>query len=117
MSIPLDQLPSLCSIHRPFGTSEAIETDLACRIAPDLIGRATDGYGALQWTHRLIIDEGVDLRDNCDRLDGVNLLVFHDGDEVRIPPLTGERYVVVWVEVVALDTPQEFQRAYLMRHR
>ena len=36
-------------------------------------------------------------------------------EEVRIPSGGSTKFVVVWVEVKHLGTPQEFKRAYLVR--
>jgi hypothetical protein len=77
------------------------------------MARGTNRSG-LVWTHVLNVQPDVDIRDGCTRSAGSDAIVFGDGDEVRGPD--GARYVVVWVETVALGTTLEHRRAYLLRH-
>jgi hypothetical protein len=117
MAIPPDLVPTACDIFRPFGAGAATYSNVACRLVPDLPrGRAPESSG-LAWTHQLIVDSAVDIRDGCTRAAGANAITFADGDEVRVPTgAASPRFVVVWVEKVDVGTNREFKRAYLMRH-
>ena len=98
-------------VHRPFGSGTPLNAGIAGRLVADSAGLSTTH--ALQWTHRLELSAGADIRDACSRAAGSNALTYADGDEVRIDDV---RYVVVWVERVNQGTMHERTRAYLMRH-
>ena len=117
MSIPTDLLPTTCDIYRPFGAGAATFANVRCRLVADFArGRASAGAGP-DWTHYLVVNPDVDVRDGCSRLSGAYSLAYSDGDEVRVPAgAAGPRFVVVWVEAVDAGTPREFKRAYLIRH-
>jgi hypothetical protein len=117
MPIPASLLTTTCDIYRPFGAASPTYTGIACRLTATLArGRAIDPKTSLMWTHTLDVQDSVDLRDGCTRLADANAITFADGDEVRVPSGTANRYVVVWVEVVGMGTPRQHQRAYLLRH-
>jgi hypothetical protein len=77
------------------------------------MARGTNRLGLI-WTHVLEVQPDVDIRDGCTRTAGSNAVVFGDGDEIR--DAEGVRYVVVWVESVAVGTPLEYRRVFLLRH-
>ena len=119
MAIPSSMLPTTCDIYRPFGAASPTTSGVACRLVPNLPrgrGSAT-GASYLMWSHYLVVDSSVDIRDGCTRMAGVDAITYADGDEVRVPSGgSSTRYVVVWVEMVNRGTAQQFKRAYLLRH-
>lgn len=117
MSIPTTLLTTTCDIYRPFG-GVLVASSVPCRLVPELQrGRGSHaGSNYLVWTHRLDVEDTVDVRDGCGRTAGLDFVVYGDGDEVRVPGGAGTtRYVVVWVEMVNRGTAVQFKRAYLLR--
>jgi hypothetical protein len=109
MSLPTLPLNHVCDVYRPFGAGSATATSVPCRLAPDLavgVGKRTDS--SLVWTHTLDLPMDADVRDGCSRTTGNNAIDFADGDEIRSP--NGDRFVVVWVEIVGAGTPMEHPR-------
>jgi hypothetical protein len=93
-----------------------IASGIPCRLVGDLrAGRSRTPQG-LTWSHMLLVEDHVDIRDGCSRTAGNNQITYGDGDEIRIPDATGTRYVVVWVEWVNRGLPASFKRVYLLRH-
>jgi hypothetical protein len=116
MTIPPDLVPSTCDIYRPFGAGAPTYTNVPCRLVADF-PRSRAAGTVPEWTHYLVVDIGVDVKDGCTRAAGSSGLTYADGDEVRVPGGAGTpRFVVVWVETVDAGTPREFKRAYLVRH-
>jgi hypothetical protein len=116
MSVASFFLPTTCDIRRPFGSASPIASGIPCRLTSDF-RNSRHAEDVPDWTHYLILDSSVDVRDGVTRLAGSNALTYVDGDEVRIPSgSTSPRYVVVWVEVANLGTPNEYKRVFLMRH-
>jgi hypothetical protein len=115
MSLPKSTLTTTCDIYRPFGAGSPSSSNVPCRLVPSL---STDGPIADQaWTHLLMVDPEVDLRDGNSRTAGQNRLIYADGDEVRVPSgAASPRFVVVWIESIEPETPREFKKAYLLRH-
>jgi hypothetical protein len=114
MAIPAGFLTTTCDIYRPFGAASPTTMVVPCRLSPaPMAGVKPDG---LSWSHTLDLQPGTDIRDGTTRTAGTAALSYTEGDEVRVPSGGLTRYVVVWVEVVARDTPQQFLRAYLLRH-
>jgi hypothetical protein len=107
-----DLLTMTCAVYRPFGAGTPTATGVACRLVPSL-ERGQRTTHQLQWTHVLELAADAEVRDGITRSGGN--LVYADGDEVRVPDATGERFVVVWVEVYDAGLPSERQRAYLLR--
>lgn len=66
------------------------------------------------WELCLACDPSVDVRDGV--LRSGSILVYGDGDEVRIPDCCGTRYVVVWVAMEAFGTERKWKLVYLLRH-
>ena len=79
------------------------------------VGTGKPTAASLVWTDILDLPMDADIRDGCSRTAGNNAIDFADGDEIRSP--NGDRFVVVWVEIVGAGTPMEHQRAYLLRHQ
>lgn len=107
-------------IRRAFGAGSATTSGLDCRLIGDFVGGRL-AADVPDWTHVLICESTVDLRDGCSRVIGSNALTYADGDEVRVPSgASSPRFVVVWCETVnkGLSGPDlyEYKRAYLMRH-
>lgn len=116
MAISTTLLPTTCDVFRPFGAATPTTSNIPCRLVADF-NRSRQSSDALDWTHYLILNPDVDIRDGCSRLTGSNALTYADGDEVRIPTGTSApRFVVVWVEKVETGSPREFKRVFLMRH-
>lgn len=114
MPLPPGLLTTTCDIHRPFDNASPTETGVPCRLSP--VSGSRIGPDGTAWTHALDLQPGTDVRDGSSRTTGSAAVVFGEGDEVRVPSGGSTRYVVVWVEVVARDTPRQFTRAYLLRH-
>jgi hypothetical protein len=115
MAIPTQVLTTACDVYRPFGAGAPTSSNVPCQLVADFPrGRAAAGSPA--WTHLLVLDVSVDVRDGCTRAAGAADLAYADGDEVRVPAGSATRYVVVWVETVDAGSPREFKRAYLLRH-
>lgn len=110
--LPTSALPTTCDIYRPFGDATPLATGVACAILPSHRPDAS----ITTWTHALMVQPGVDIRDGGTRTADSDAIDYADGDEVRVPSGGSTRYVVVWVETVARGTPRQFQRAYLLRH-
>ncbi len=117
MPLPLFVLPLTCSVYRPFGAGTPTATNIPCRLVADLSRGRSASAGLPIWSHYLILDESIDIRDGCSRSAGANAITYADGDEVRIPDAGGSRFVVVWVEWVNRGTPKAFKRVYLLRHQ
>jgi hypothetical protein len=111
---------STFEIRRPFGAGSATTSGLNCT----LIGEFEPSRKAADipsWTHVLICESTVDLRDGCSRVGGSNAITHTDGDEVRIPSgASSPRFVVVWCETVNKGETgpdlYEYKRVFLMRH-
>jgi hypothetical protein len=71
---------------------------------------------ALWWSQYIDVDDSVDIRDNVSRTTGQDALIFADGDEVRIPSGSNNRYVVVFVTELAKGLANQYKRAFLLRH-
>jgi hypothetical protein len=113
MPLPPGLLTTTCDIYRPFGDASPTYTAVPCRLgtAP-MAGIKPEG---LAWSHTLDLQPGTDLRDAASRTAAKAEIAYGDGDEVRVPSGGSTRYVVVWVEVVARGTPQQYLRASLLR--
>jgi len=116
MSVPAALCPTTCDIYRPLAAGSPLATGVVCQLVCELTAGRPAGAGGLQWSHYLVVNPSVDLRDGCTRAAGANALTYADGDGVVIPSGAGNtRYVVVWVETVQRGTPGEHKRAYLLR--
>lgn len=117
MSIDPELLTTTCSIFRPFGNSTPLETDVACRLIPDVpCGRGSGLSGALAWTHYMDCQPDTDVIDQLTRSIGSNALNYADGDEVQIPSSSPEgSFVVVMVTRVNAGSAEEFTRVFMMR--
>ena len=62
------------------------------------------------WTHVLLVDKAVDVRDAY-----TGSLVFTAGSDIYVPDQTGTRFRVVFVERIGIGTAQEHKRVYLDR--
>ena len=114
MPLPTGLLTTTCDVYRPFGAGSPTLSSVPCRLSPaPMAGVKPAG---LTWSHTLDLQPGVDIRDASTRSAGAAVINYAEGDEVRVPSGGSTRYVVVWVEVVARGTPQQFLRAYLLRH-
>lgn len=90
-------------------------TNNACRLVEQLdVGRPPVA-GALLWSHYIDLASAVDIRDGLTRTAGSDSLTYADGDEVRIPTGTTNKYVVVAVVSMNLGDVGQYKRAYLLR--
>jgi hypothetical protein len=114
MNLPSNLLPTTCDLYRPYTAASPTTSGIACQLVSDLSGgRAPAG---LVWTHYLLVNADVDVRDGCTRAAGADAVTYADGDGVRIPTGAGTtRYVVVWVEVLQRGGANEHKRVYLIR--
>jgi hypothetical protein len=71
---------------------------------------------ALWWSQYIDVDDSVDIRDAVTRTAGQDFLNFADGDELRIPSGSNNRYVVVFVTELAKGLANQYKRAFLLRH-
>jgi hypothetical protein len=102
-----------CEIRRPFGgsvTTPSVSGLLMPRISGERVGGSPP---PLYYTHVLMLDASVDIRDGCTRVTNSSQIAFGMGDEVRIPAGAnyGSRYAVVWVERLSAG----IKRVYLCR--
>jgi hypothetical protein len=116
MTLPAGLLSTTCDIYRPFGATQPLVTGVPCQLVSDLEQGRPRGNGGLLWTHYLLVEPSVDLRDGCSRTAGTNAVTYADGDKVLVPAgSSNTRYVVVWVEYVQRGHAKEYKRAYLLR--
>lgn len=66
--------------------------------------------GTLTWTHLLLVDASVDIRDAY-----VGNSTLSTQDTVYIPDGTGTPYLVVFIEIVNVGAADAYQRCYLDR--
>src|SRR5437867_4154710 len=116
MSLPSNLLPTTCDLYRPYTAASPTTSNIPCQLVCDLAGGRPRGSGNLLWTHYMLVNSDVDIRDGCTRAAGADALTYADGDGLRIPSGAGNtRYVVVWVECVQRGGSNEHKRAYLIR--
>src|SRR5438552_5106419 len=102
MSLPAALLSTTCDIYRPFGAASPTFSNVPCHLAADFSNGRAPSTNALMWSHYLLVDAGVDLRDGCSRNLAAKEESFADGDMVVVPSGAGNTsYVVVWVEYVS----------------
>lgn len=101
-----------CEIRRPFGGSVVATVNgiLTPRISGQRIGGSPP---PIYYTHYVLLDASVDIRDGCTRVSNTSQLAFGMGDEVRIPAGAGygSKYAVVYVERLSSTS----KRVYLCR--
>lgn len=116
MPLPDSFFTTTCAIYRPFAAATPTTSDIRCRLVADF-ARSRNSQLTPMWTHYLLVNPSVDIRDAISRPVGSNSLTYADGDEVRIPSGSSTpRFVVVWVEVVDAGTNLEHKRVFLIRH-
>ncbi len=106
-----------CDIKNGWGGADRA-TGVLCKHEPRVAeGRLHGAPGTVVlFSDEIDLDPSVDIRDGWTRTAGSNALTYADGDEVRVPSGSSNKYVVVWVEIVNRGTPQALKRAYLLRH-
>jgi hypothetical protein len=118
MALPAALLTTTCDVYRPFGAASPTLTNVPCHLAAVFGEGQPRSANALWWTHYLLVDAGVDVRDGCARSAGADAVTYADGDQVVVPAGADHTsYVVVWVEVVARGQAGEYKRVYLLRHQ
>jgi hypothetical protein len=116
MSLPSSLLTTTCDIYRPLGAPSPTVSGVPCQLVPAFAQGQPVGPTALIWTHYLLVNPGVDIRDGCTRGAGLDSISYADGDGVVIPGGAGNtRYAVVWVEYVYRGQANEHKRVYLIR--
>jgi hypothetical protein len=116
MAVPLAS-NTTCDIYRngvmpPFSPPSV--AGVPCYLKPDWRGGQEAGdrpaSGALTWTHIMLVDAGVDVRDSY-----VGQENQAAQDTVYIPDQNGTRFLVVFVERVQRGSGHEHKRVYLDR--
>ena len=116
MSLPVPP-NTTCDIYRA-GTSPPLSSPavagVPCYLKSDWRGGQEAGdrtnSDADTWTHVMLIDVGVDIRDGYTGLQNQS-----QQDSVYIPDQNGTRFHVVFIEFVQRGTPNEHKRVYLDR--
>lgn len=109
-------------IRRAFGSGTVTTSGLDCTWRSDFSRSRQRQAGAqVFWTHIMVCEASVDIRDGSTRGAGGTIYSYADGDEVRIPSgASSPRFVVAWVETVnkGASGPDlyEYKRVYLHRH-
>lgn len=120
--MPLPQTPNTtCDIYRSTSPPPPAAPDVAavpCVLLPDFAGchRAMgEGGGAsgneLRWTHVLLVDVSVDIRDAYTGADDVGTTLDH----VYVPDKDGTKFDVIFVERLGYTGDSDHKRAYLRR--
>ena len=117
MSLPLQLLTTTCDIYRgnpPPGGATPAATNVPCQLVPDYAhGALVPANSARGWTHYLVLDTTVDLRDS---FPGMNIpWAFGNTDTVHIPSGSSTAYAVVFVELSGKGGANEHKLAYLDR--
>lgn len=116
MSLPTSLLNTTCDLYRPLTSFVPTVSGIPCQLVADLAGGRPPVAGALQWTHYLLVNATVDVRDGGTRAAGADAITYADGDGIMVPSgASNTRYVVVWVEYVQRGQPGEHKRVYLLR--
>jgi hypothetical protein len=115
MPLPAALLTTTCDIYRgnpPSGGPAT--TNVPCQLVADYARGAQVLNNALRsWTHYLVLDSSVDVRDS---FAGVNQpWNYPASDTVKIPSGGTTAYAVVLVEVCGKGTAIEHKRVYLDR--
>ena len=108
-------LTTTCDIYRNNPpTGGAVATNVSCQLVPDYAGGAPIAGTPLRpWTHYLVIDTSVDIRDS---FPGIGLAWnYGAADTIHIPSGGSTAYVVVFVEVRGKGAAEEHKRVYLDR--
>ena len=111
----LPQSPNTtCDIYRVATTPPAAPAvaGVPCVLRPDFREGQRASTIARVWTHLLLIDPAVDLRDYYTGASGTA-----EQDSVYIPDQAGTRYRVVFIERVGLGSAGDHKRVYLDRQQ
>lgn len=94
MALPDAFLSTTCDLYRPFGSATPIAAGVACRLVADY-SRSRMSTLAPMWTHYLLVNPGVDIRDAVAR--GVGSATPHpaelifSGNGLKTPVVTNSR--------------------------
>lgn len=117
MPLPTEFLTTTCSVYRgnpPPGGSSPAATNVPCQLVADFAaGARTMGSAQRNWTHYLLVNEDVDVRDSY--AGHGQAWPAADADSVFVPSGGTTRYAVVFVEVRGKGTAGEHKRVYLDR--
>ena len=114
MSLPTALLPQTCDIYRA-GAATAAATDVPCQLVPDFErGRQRFAGEANAYTHYLILDAAVEVRDGSAGVASNNPA---NADTVKVPGggAVAVSYTVVYVEYHNRGGAGEHKRVYLNR--
>ncbi|MEZ6143294.1 MAG: hypothetical protein R3B84_22230 [Zavarzinella sp.] len=117
ISIPLPGafLGLQCDIVRPLGSGTIVASSVPCQVTADFAGGRRSASEP-RWTHVMMLNSDVDIRDGCTRTANEGDITFADGDEVRLPSgTTDDQFAVVWVEKVHQGTSRTYQRVFMLR--
>jgi len=115
MSLPSSMLAQTCDIFRA-GAGSAAATNVPCQLVPDFNrGRQHFSGEVNAYTHYLIIDAAVDIRDGST---GIATNNPANADTVKIPgngAASAVSYTVIYVEYHNRGATGEHKRVYLNR--
>lgn len=117
MPLPQTLLTTTCDVYRfnpPPLDAQPASTNVPCQLIPDYVGGSlARNLNSRPWTHYLLLDTGVDVRDSYPGAG--NSWSFGNADTVHIPSGGTTAYAVVFVEVGGKGTASEHKRVYLDR--
>lgn len=116
MSLPV-AANKLCQVyHNPNTPPNAPDVaNVPCFLKPAWVAGQEHGDWAafgLVWTHIMLVDSSVDLRDSYGGQEFLNTA----GDIITIPDVNGTKFTVIFIELLHAGTPTEHKRVYLDRH-
>jgi hypothetical protein len=116
MSLP-KSANATCDIYRA-GNAPPAAPDVAavpCSLEADYARGLERGEfrseAVLNFTHIMLVDAAVDIRDNY----SADLTTTLNSDAVYVSDQTGTRFIVTFVEIKGKGTPHEFKKVYLRR--
>ena len=116
MSLPVSA-NTTCDIYRSGNAPPAAPNvaGVACHLRPDWRAGQEQGTRAglpagLTWTHVLLVDVSVDIRDRY-----IGTLTDMVQDSIWVPDKNGTKFVVTFVERVGRGTASDHKRVYVDR--
>lgn len=115
MTLPGWMLPQTCDVYRPGATPPAA-TNVACQLVPAFDhGRQRFSGEVNAYTHYLLVDASVDVRDGSTGVASNNPA---NADTIKVPgnnAVSAVSYTVVYVEYLNRGEAGESKRVYLNR--
>ena len=117
MSLPSSLLSTTCDIYRgnpPPNNATPAATDVPCQlVASYLSGSRALNNNLKTWTHYIVLNSNVDIRDGYQG--STQVWQYQNADTIHIPSGGTTAYAVVFVEVRGRGTVGEHKRVYLDR--